>query len=229
MPWYSSSGFASCSALHRRERGVRWRSDPENLVDLHGEAIRGRIGLRTRPVVPQKTHLWILAFVSQLTPLPEIPGVQFARAASRWTPSHLRCAMSFAMSAGYANATIGRRAGLLVGAASVCEAITTAAVERSERSTAARAGIAQTRCPGLGCRSGRIAEACRCGRRSSARPRKQPPASPVVAAGNRRPVRLAQPAAPRRPAVRSVTLRPGRRGAVSAEVARLAGSVGGSL
>ena len=53
--------------------------------------------------------------------------------------------MSFAMSPGYTNATVGRRAGSLLGSASAREAITTAAVERSERSTAARAGIAQTR------------------------------------------------------------------------------------
>ena len=61
------------------------------------------------------------------------------------TPSHLRCAMSFAISPGYTNTTVGRRAASLLGSASSCEAITTSAVERSERSTAAHAGVAQTR------------------------------------------------------------------------------------
>jgi hypothetical protein len=61
------------------------------------------------------------------------------------TPSHLRCAMSFAISPGYTNTTVGRRAGSLVGSASSGEAITTSAAERSERSTAAHAGIALTR------------------------------------------------------------------------------------
>ena len=40
--------------------------------------------------------------------------------------------MSFAMSPGYTNATVGRRAGSLLGSASACEAITTYAVERSD-------------------------------------------------------------------------------------------------
>jgi hypothetical protein len=53
--------------------------------------------------------------------------------------------MSFAVSPSYTNATVGRRAGSLLRSASAYEAITTSAVERSERSTAARAGIAQTR------------------------------------------------------------------------------------
>ena len=53
--------------------------------------------------------------------------------------------MSFAMSPSYTNATVGRRPGSLLGSASACETITSSAVERSERSTAARAGIAQTR------------------------------------------------------------------------------------
>ena len=63
------------------------------------------------------------------------------------TPSHLRCAISFAMSPSYTNATVGRRPSSLLGSGSACVAITTSAVERSERSTAARAGIAQTRAP----------------------------------------------------------------------------------
>ena len=53
--------------------------------------------------------------------------------------------MSFAMSPGCTNATVGRRAGSLLGSASACEAVTTSVVERSERWTAARSGIAQTR------------------------------------------------------------------------------------
>lgn len=52
--------------------------------------------------------------------------------------------MTFAMSPGYTTTTVGRRAGSLVRPASACEAITTSAVERSERSTAARAGVAQS-------------------------------------------------------------------------------------
>ena len=53
--------------------------------------------------------------------------------------------MSFAVSPGCTDATVGRRAGSLLRSASAYEAITTSAVERSERSTAARADIAQTR------------------------------------------------------------------------------------
>ena len=74
------------------------------------------------------------------------------------TPSHLRSAMSFAISPGYPNAMVRRLSGSLLGSASTCEATTTSAVERSERSTAARAGIAETPPrPGLGCRCGRAA------------------------------------------------------------------------
>lgn len=59
------------------------------------------------------------------------------------TPSHLRCAASFAMSPSVTNATVGRRPSSLLGSASACEAITTSGVERSERSTAAHAGVAR--------------------------------------------------------------------------------------
>ena len=52
--------------------------------------------------------------------------------------------MSFAVSPGCTNATVGRRAVSLLGAPWAYAAITTSAVERSERSTAARAGIPQT-------------------------------------------------------------------------------------
>ena len=53
--------------------------------------------------------------------------------------------MSFAMSPGYTKHNAQPPAGSLMGSASACEPMTTYAVERSERSTAARAGIAQTR------------------------------------------------------------------------------------
>jgi hypothetical protein len=53
--------------------------------------------------------------------------------------------MSFAISPSYTNATVGRRPSSILGSGSACVAITTSAVERSERWTAARAGIAETR------------------------------------------------------------------------------------
>jgi hypothetical protein len=56
----------------------------------------------------------------------------------------MRCAVSFAMSRGYANATRGRRAGSVpAGSASACDAITTSAVVALKWSTAARAVVAQ--------------------------------------------------------------------------------------
>ncbi len=53
--------------------------------------------------------------------------------------------MSFAMSPSYTHATVGRRPSSILGSGSACVAITTSAVERSGRSTAARAGVAQIR------------------------------------------------------------------------------------
>ena len=53
--------------------------------------------------------------------------------------------MSFAMSPGYTKHNAQPPAGSLMGSASACEPMTTYAVERSERSTAARSGMPQTR------------------------------------------------------------------------------------
>ena len=93
----------------------------------------------SRKCQPSQMH------VAVADPLPDIPGLQFARANATADAVSFEVCNVFRIDPRLYDRSGRPPCESLVGSASACEAITTSAVQRSERSTAARAGIAQMR------------------------------------------------------------------------------------